>query len=108
MAVAYRNKTLRQMSPVTRKVARLTGEALSVGRRFKNLVPEIQRLETDSRALASAKQQDRFGFTPEEWQDIRIAVDIVLRTESVAGHPLHLDLSPYLYMRLKQLLDKLR
>lgn len=62
MAVAYQKKTLRQMSPVTRKVARLTGEALSVGRRFKNLVPEIQRLERDSRALATAKQTVRTEY----------------------------------------------
>jgi len=63
MAVAYQKKTLRQMSPTTRKVARLTGEALSVGRRFKNLVPEIQRLELDSRALTNAKQVDQEALT---------------------------------------------
>lgn len=103
MAVAYQKKTLRQMSPVTRKVARLTGEALSVGRRFKNLVPEIQRLETDSQALANAKQADRFGFSPEEWQDIRIALDIVLRTEGKRD-----DLTAYQWSMLKILVDKLR
>lgn len=63
MAVAYQKKTLRQMSPTTRKVARLTGEALSVGRRFKNLIPEIQRLELDSRALATAKQVNKEALT---------------------------------------------
>ena len=54
--MAYRKSTLRSMSPTTRKVARLIGEQDSVARRFKNLVPEIQRLELDSRALANAKQ----------------------------------------------------
>ena len=49
--MAYRKKTLRSMSPVTRKLARLIGEQESVARRLKNLIPEIQTLELDSRAL---------------------------------------------------------
>ena len=54
--MAYRKSTLRSMSPVTRKVARLIGEQDSVARRLKNLVPELQRLELDSQALATARQ----------------------------------------------------
>ena len=53
--MVLRKKTLRRLSPVARKVARLAGEADSLGRRLKNLVTEIQRLELDSRALTSAK-----------------------------------------------------
>ena len=49
--MAYRKKTLRTMSPTARKVARLTGELESVSRRLKNLIPELQRLDLDSRAL---------------------------------------------------------
>lgn len=49
--MAYRKKTLRNMSPVTRKYARLLGELESVMRRQKNLVDEIRRLELDSNAL---------------------------------------------------------
>jgi len=49
--MAYRKKTLRSMSPTTRKLARLIGELESVNRRLKNLVPDIQRLEADSQAL---------------------------------------------------------
>lgn len=41
----FRKKTLRNMSPVTRKLARLIGEATSVARRLKTLLPEIQDLE---------------------------------------------------------------
>ena len=52
----YRKTTLRRMSPVTRKYARLLGELESVLRKGKNMVEEIQRLELDSRALAHAKQ----------------------------------------------------
>jgi len=49
--MAYRKKTLRSMLPTTRRVARLLGELESVERRFKNLMPELQRLELDSIAL---------------------------------------------------------
>ena len=51
----YRRSTLRRMSPVTRKYAKLLNELESVLRKGKNLVEEIQRLELDSRALAHAK-----------------------------------------------------
>ena len=47
----YRKKTLRRMSPTARKVARLAGEADSVARRLKNLIPELQQLDLDSQAL---------------------------------------------------------
>ena len=55
--MAYRKKTLRSMSPVTRKVARLIGELDSISRRLKNIIPELQRLELDSRALRNHKCQ---------------------------------------------------
>ncbi len=54
--MAMRKKTLRTMSQVARKVARLVGEAGSIERRLKNLLYEIQSLELDSRALKNAKQ----------------------------------------------------
>jgi hypothetical protein len=41
----YRKKTLAKMTPVTRKVARLIGEATSVARRLKAVLVEIQELE---------------------------------------------------------------
>ncbi len=53
--MAYRKKTLRSMSPVTRKVARLIGELDSVSRRLKNLVPELQHIETESQALRNSQ-----------------------------------------------------
>jgi len=43
------------MSPTARKVARLCGELDSVSRRLKNLVPELQRLDFESKALEAAK-----------------------------------------------------
>jgi len=54
--MAYRKKTLRSMSPTARKVARLIGELESVTRRLKNLIPDLQRLDLDSQALAHTKE----------------------------------------------------
>ena len=54
--MAYKKRTLRTMSPTARKVARLIGEQESVAKRLKNLVPDLQQLDADSRALATAKQ----------------------------------------------------
>ncbi len=53
--MAYRNKTLRSMPPITRKIARLIGELDSVSRRLKNTIPELQRLELDSQALKNSQ-----------------------------------------------------
>jgi len=54
--MAYRKKTIRRMSPTTRKVARLIGELESVARRFKHLVPDIQHLELSDEALLNIKK----------------------------------------------------
>ena len=59
--MAYRKKSLRSMSPTTRKVARLIGELESVTRRAKNLIPELQRLEADSQALYNRKEYENRG-----------------------------------------------
>ena len=64
--MAYRKKTLRTMSPTARKVARLIGELDSVSTRLKNLIPDIQRLDLDSRALVSAKASQGPAETPAE------------------------------------------
>ena len=52
--MAYRKKTLRSMLPTTRKVARLVGELGSVEKRLKNLIPELQRMEIESKALQNS------------------------------------------------------
>jgi len=61
--MAYRKKTLRMMSPTARKVARLIGELDSVSRRLHNLIPDIQRLDSDSKALfnISKTHNEKFG-----------------------------------------------
>lgn len=56
--MAYRKKTLRNMSPTARRYARLINELESVQRRLKNMTDDISRLELDSRALF-AQQQPR-------------------------------------------------
>ena len=53
--MGYRKSTLRKMMPVTRKYARLISGLDSISRRLKNLRPEIEQMELDSRALANAK-----------------------------------------------------
>lgn len=53
--MAYRKKTLRIMSPTARKVARLMGEQVSIALRLKNLIPDLQRLDLDSKALETAR-----------------------------------------------------
>ena len=62
--MALRSKTLRKMSPVARKIARLAGEADSLGRRLKNLLAEIQELEAAREALKTAKQLYPVSNTP--------------------------------------------
>jgi hypothetical protein len=54
------------MSPTARRLARLAGELDSVARRLKNLVPDIQRLDLDSKALFNieATYKQKFGDTP--------------------------------------------
>jgi len=53
--MALKKRTLRKMSPTARKVARLAGEAQSVGRRLINLVPLLQSLDLDRKALQVAR-----------------------------------------------------
>ena len=55
--MAYRKKTIRTMLPTTRKVARLIAGLESVERKLKNLIPELEQLELDSRALYNQKKQ---------------------------------------------------
>ena len=64
--MAYRKKTLRTMSPTARKVARLAGELDSVSRRLKNLVPDIRRLDLDSKALFESKRALTSLVPPDE------------------------------------------
>ena len=103
--MAYRKSTLRSMSPVTRKVARLIGEQESIARRFKNLVPEIQRLELDSQALATAKQVDRFGFSQAEWQKIETALASLLDLDN---RQINKEITAYQFLSLEMLITRVR
>jgi len=57
--MSYRKKTLRQLQPMTRRYARLVNQAESLTRKLKNMTEEIDRLESDSRALATWNEQRR-------------------------------------------------
>lgn len=56
--MAYKAKTLRNMTPEARKVARLINELDSTTRRLKNLIPRLQSIEIDSRALFAMNKKD--------------------------------------------------
>lgn len=49
--MAYRKKTLRSMSPTTRRYARLVGQLEGLVRQAKKFVETMRELELDSRAL---------------------------------------------------------
>lgn len=55
----YRRLTLRRMPTQTRKLARLINELDSVTTRLVNHLPEIQRLELDSKALWQLNKQKK-------------------------------------------------
>jgi hypothetical protein len=65
--MAYRKRTLRTMSPTARKVARLIGEQVSIALRLKNLIPDLQRLDLDSRALETAKSSGLVLSDTDAW-----------------------------------------
>lgn len=67
--MALRKKTLRTMSPTARKVARLIGEQESIAKRLKNLIPDLQLLDADSKALATAKQ------SVPVWLDVKVLTE---------------------------------
>lgn len=52
----YRPSTLRRMPPFQRKVARLINEQERIARQLKKMLPDIGRLELDSRALFQSKK----------------------------------------------------
>jgi hypothetical protein len=54
--MAYRKRTLRRLSPVARKLAKLICELDSISARAKNMLIAIQELEHDSTALSNARQ----------------------------------------------------
>ena len=49
--MATRKRTLRRMSPVARKLAKLANEAESLATRLRNLIATVESVEADSRAL---------------------------------------------------------
>lgn len=65
--MAYKAKTLRRMSPLARKVARLINEGESVTRRLKNVLGQISSAELDSIALtANLRLAEAVASTPDD------------------------------------------
>jgi hypothetical protein len=92
--MAYRKKTLRTMSPTARKVARLTGELESVARRLKNLIPELQQLDLDSRALAKARAIYHAEAEKPAEQILQEAIDYDLEGSTKEGCERALEKAP--------------
>ena len=65
----YKKKTLRNMAPTVRKVARIINDLDSIARRLKNLTEEFARLELDSAALLNATRQDTKHTNLDEFMD---------------------------------------
>lgn len=59
--MAYRKKTLRRMSPITRRYARILNELDGILRKLKNLTEDIARLEMDSKALFNKQKSENGG-----------------------------------------------
>jgi hypothetical protein len=59
--LTYRKKTIRRMSPVTRRYAKILNEFAGTLRKLKNLTEDIARLEADSKALYQREKYYRKG-----------------------------------------------
>ena len=59
--MSYRKKTMRKMYPVARKLARLENSLDGISRKIRNLVPQVERVEFEARALRNAKAQAQKG-----------------------------------------------
>ena len=86
--MAYRKKTLRSMSPTTRKVARLIGELGSIEKRLRNLIPEIQEIESRSNALTNAKAKGWAKIEGGEKLFDKVKVERIAETGEVVVTPL--------------------
>lgn len=96
--MVMRKATLRRLSPVARKVARIAGEADSIGRRLKNMTAELQQLETDlGGAVNEAKHFRDVSETQRRMIDYLVDAKIPgLETAIEIYHRRELDLEPAL------------
>jgi len=59
----YKKKTLRNMAPTVRRVARIINDLDSAIHRLKNLTDDLARLEADSRALHNRRTWEKAAET---------------------------------------------
>ena len=71
--MAIRKRTIRQMSPVARKLAKLVNEFQSTTRRLRHLLLDIQEIEYAAKVLSIERKEeihvqptDSRGFDPED------------------------------------------
>lgn len=59
--MSYRKRTMRKMYPVARKLAKLENQMDGLSRKIKNLIPQVEKVEFEARALRNAKAQAQRG-----------------------------------------------
>ena len=59
--MSYRKSTMRKMYPVARKLAKLENQLDGISRKIKNLIPQVEKVEFEARALRNAKAQRQEG-----------------------------------------------
>ena len=66
--MAIRKRTIRRMSPVARKLAKLANEAQSTMRKLKYLIGEVQELEwaVKAKSFKGSNEEDVFDVQPED------------------------------------------
>lgn len=52
-----RKRTIRRLPETTRRVAKLVNELASIQRRMKNILPKLQELEFEAKALEESMKQ---------------------------------------------------
>jgi hypothetical protein len=63
--LTYRKKTIRRMSPITRRYAKILNELAGTLRKLKNLTEDIARIEADSKALYQREKYYKKGGVSE-------------------------------------------
>ena len=65
--MAIRKRTIRRMSPVARKLAKLANESQSTMRKLKYLIGEVQELEwaVKANSFKGSNEEDVFDVQPE-------------------------------------------
>ena len=76
--MALRKKTLRQMPPTTRKIAKTINEAESAIKRLKKLLPELQTLELLANGERKRMESNNGKIPVHDFYDVRASNSITV------------------------------